>query len=223
MGHTTTHSRACGKTPTNTTIVQLDASPHPEVVVTMGATPQQLDSSVTSNGNVLSPPSVPPQSLGSLDMELLSGDTVLELPIDGTYTCSESQKEAIAEKGVSDTLEAAVTNELEAGCSVAHHRQVVHLASSNNTNGENTACSGSRSEAEESSSVSILHKDPVLNLQECQRGKNIDGNFCNSVKLDLLDQIFLEDDAEDDEVEEELLEESKYLDDHRGSDHMHND
>jgi hypothetical protein len=37
-----------------------------------------------------------------------------------------------------------------------------------------------------------------------------------------LDQIFLEDDAEDDEVEE-LLEESKYLDDPAGSDDMHND
>ena len=91
-----------------------------------------------------------------------------------------------------------------------------------NNAGENTACSGSHSEAGESSSVSILHKDPVLNLQECRRGKNVDDDICDSVKLNLLDQIFLEDDAEDDEVEE-LLEESKYLDDPAGLDDMHND
>ena len=223
MGHTTTRSRACDKNPINTTIVQLDAAlACPEVVVTMGGTQQQSDSSFASNGNVPSPPSVPPQSSGSVDTELSSGDTVLELPIDGTYTSGEKQKETIAEKGVSDTLEAVVADELEAGCSVTHHRQVIHLASSNNNAGESTACSGSHSEAGESSSVSILHKDPVLNLQECRRGKNIDDDICDSVELDLLDQIFLEDDAEDDEVEE-LLEESKYLDDPAGSDDMHND
>ena len=44
----------------------------------------------------------------------------------------------------------------------------------------------------------------------------------HSVELDLFDQIFLEDDAEDDEVEE-LLEESKYLDDPAGLDGMHDD
>ena len=122
MGHTTTCSRACDKNPINTTIVQLDAAPAcPEVVVTMGGTQQQSDSSITSNGNVPSPPSVPPQSSGSLDTELSSGDTVLELPIDGTYTSSENQKETVAEKGVSDTLEAVVADELEAGCSVTRN------------------------------------------------------------------------------------------------------
>eukprot|EP00978_Attheya_sp_CCMP212_P037279 scaffold174504_cov63-Attheya_sp.AAC.7 len=73
------------------------------------------------------------------------------------------------------------------------HQQVDHLRASHS------------SKAESSSSVLILRKDPVLNVQECEAEKNVDDDFCDSIELDLLDQIiFIEDDGEDEEISELL-------------------